>query len=155
METTYDNAIEQIAQSIYSTMLNIDLARAEEPMSSDKESLLAAIQIAGEWTGSVVLDLSPEVARESAAAMLQLSSQGVSDADLKDVAAELVNMIGGNLKSILPGPSFLSLPTVVSGHEFGLEVHDAQLMDDVVLRSASGSLRVRLYVRVPTAIAAC
>ena len=39
----------------------------------------------------------------------------VTEVDQQDVASELVNMIGGNLKSLLPGPSFLSLPTIVSG----------------------------------------
>ena len=31
MKTTYDSAIEQIARSIFSTMLHIDLVPVEEP----------------------------------------------------------------------------------------------------------------------------
>ena len=148
MDTTYDCVIEQIAQSIFSTMLNIDLVRVEEPVPSDQESLLAVVQIAGQWMGSVVLALSPEFARESAAGMLRISRQDVTDADQQEVAAELVNMIGGNLKSLLPGPSYLSLPTIVAGRKIGMQVHHAELIEDVVLRSESGSLRVRLYAKV-------
>jgi chemotaxis protein CheX len=145
--TTYESVIEQIAQSIYSTMLDIDLTRIETPAPPCQESLLAVVQISGQWMGSVVLALSPEVARASAAAMLQIADEDVTDADRQDVAAELVNMVGGNLKSLLPGPSFLSLPTVVAGREFGVQVHDAELIDDVVMISESGPLRICLYVQ--------
>jgi len=145
MTTTYDCVIEQIVQSIFSTMLEMDLVRAEEISPTDDESLLAAIQIAGEWMGSVVLQLSTDVARESTAAMLQLENSEVTEGDRRDVAAELVNMIGGNLKSLLPGPSFLSLPTIVSGRDIGFQVQDAELVENVALTSRTGSVFVRVY----------
>lgn len=145
MTTTYGCEIEQIVQSIFSTMLEMDLVRAEETSATDDESLLAAIQIAGEWTGSVVLQLTAEVARESAAAMMQMSCSDVTDGDSRDVAAELVNMIGGNLKSLMPGPSFLSLPTIVSGSDIGFQVQDAELVDNVSLIYRTGPVTVRVY----------
>jgi chemotaxis protein CheX len=141
----YDSLIEQITQSIFSTMLNIDVLRVYEPVASEQEPLLAAIQITGNWTGCTVLSLSTEVANEAAANMLQQDLASVSEDDRKEVAAELVNMIGGNLKSILPGPSYLSLPTIVAGREFGVHVHQAELLDEVVLRTAHGAMRVQLY----------
>ncbi len=148
MDTTYASMIEQIVATIFSSMLNDDLFRVEEPPPADAESLLATVQIAGQWTGSVVLSLSPEIATRSAVAMLNIAPEEVTADDRQDVAAELANMVGGNLKSVLPGPSFLSLPTIVAGREFGLQVHDAQLIEDLVLRSESGSLRVRLYEKI-------
>ena len=148
MVTTYDNFIEQIAQSVYATMLNIDLNRVDSPMPSDHDLLLASVHLAGQWTGSVVLGVSREFAIESAAAMLHVAGAEITTVDQEDVAAEIVNMIGGNLKSMLPGPSFLSLPTIVVGRDFGLQIHNATLIDDVVLRSGSGYLQVRLYAKV-------
>lgn len=148
MSAGYDDVIEQIVQSVFATMLNLDVVRAE-PASSLRESPLAAVQIAGQWMGSVMLGLSPDVATAAAAAMLQIPADRVTDDDRQDVAAELVNMIGGNLKSLLPAPSFLSLPTIVSGREFGLHVHDAELLDEVALATPRGKLRVRLYVQLP------
>lgn len=93
METTYDSIIEQITQSIFSTMLNKDLVRVDEPTLADRDSLLATVQITGGWMGSVVLAFSPDIARTSAAAMLQVSDQGVTDADKQDVAAELARYV--------------------------------------------------------------
>jgi len=140
--------ISQIVQTIFATMLKMEMVEAGDAAPSDNDSLLAAVQIAGEWTGSVILSLPPEVARAASAAMLQMPLDEVTDEDRRDIAAELANMVGGNLKSVLPGPSFLSLPTIVSGREFGMHVHDAQLLDDVVLTAEPGSIRVRIYERV-------
>lgn len=148
MQTSYENVIEEIVQSIYSTMLNIELIRDEAPPPADQELLLSAIQIAGEWMGSVVLAMSPQLAREAASSMLEIPVQMVNQDDLGDVAAELVNMVGGNLKSLLPGPSYLSLPTIIAGSDFGMQVHQAIKIEDVTLRSEVGSLRVRLYTKI-------
>jgi len=149
MDTTHEIVIEQIVQSIYATMLNIELVRIDEPASLDLDSLLATVQISGQWMGCVVLAMSPNVARASAAAMLHISEQETTDIDQKDVAAELVNMTGGNLKSLLPGPSFLSLPTVVTGQDINMRIRDAELIDDVTLACEVGPIRVRLYVEIP------
>ncbi len=147
METTYDSVIEQIVQSIYATMLNAELVRVEESAAPAKESLLATIQITGQWMGSVVISLSPDAARATAAAMLSISPDEATDADQQEVAAELVNMIGGNLKSLLPPPSYLSIPAVVTGDDFGQRMHGAALIDDVAFAWEGGALRVRLYAK--------
>lgn len=147
MSTTYDNLVEQIAQAVFSTMLGIDLVRVDEPAPPDQELLLATVHIAGQWTGSVVLGLTPAAAICCAAAMLQMAEADVNEADERDVASELANMIGGNLKSVLPAPSYLSLPTIVSGREFGMHVRDAELCDDVVLACDAGLVSIRLYAK--------
>jgi len=152
MVATYESAIEQIAQSVFSTMLNVELIRVEQPAPSDHDLLLATVHIVGAWTGSIVLALSPEAAIEAAAAMLQVGAGDVAAADREDVAAELVNMIGGNLKGVLPGPSFLSLPTIVSGNDFGMKVRDSELLDDLMLSGGNGVLRLRLYTQAGDAI---
>jgi chemotaxis protein CheX len=147
MTAAIDGMISQIVQTIFSTMLNMELFEAGEPAPSDNESLLASVQIAGEWTGSVILSLPPEVAQAASAAMMQMPAEDVTNEDCCDIAAELANMVGGNLKSVLPGPSYLSLPTIIAGREFGMQVHDADLLDDVVLTSETGVIRVRVFER--------
>ncbi len=148
MDITYSDYIEPVVQSVFSTMLNQDLVRVDEPTLADQQSLIATIHISGQWMGSVVLALSPEVARVSAATMLQIAEEECTESDKQEVAAELANMVGGNLKSLLPGPSFLSLPTIVTGHDFELRMHDTQLLDDVILAGEAGALRVRLYSQI-------
>jgi len=148
MDTTYDCQIEQIVQSIFSSMLDMEVARSSDNPADYQEAVLGTIQITGARSASVVLGVSAEVATAAAATMLQLASQDVTQDDERDVVAELTNMIGGNLKSLLPGPLYLSLPTVVAGSNLGLQVPGAELVDDVGLQCEVGTLRVRLFLQL-------
>jgi chemotaxis protein CheX len=148
MSTAYCEVMEQVAQMVFSTMLDIELTRMDEPAPRDLHGLLANVHLAGQWTGSVTLELAAPVAHGAAASMLQMDRHEVTEDDQREVAAELVNMIGGNLKSVLPGPSFLSLPTMISGRDLNLQIRDALLTDDVVLRCSTGLLRLRLYEKL-------
>lgn len=154
MVESYDEVIEQITQSVFATMLEIELVRVDGQVVPEHDLILSAVHIVGQWTGSVVLAMAQPVARGAAAAMLQMPDTDVTPTDLNDVASELTNMIGGNLKSLLPGPSFLSLPTIVSGRDFGVQVRDAENIDDVTLVCDAGPIQVTLFAKKEVAPAA-
>ena len=151
METTYDYEIEQIVKDIFSTVLDIELSRDTEvrdvSLASPHDNMMASIQITGGWLGCVVLGMSSEVARQTAASMFGRPMEHMSNIEECEVAAELVNMIGGNLKSVLPNPCHLSLPDVASGRDFDLNVHNSVLVDNVRMQCASGPIHVELYLR--------
>ncbi|GAA3801764.1 chemotaxis protein CheX [Nocardioides panacisoli] len=76
----------------------------------------AAVTVSGGWEGSVTVELTTYVAGALTTTMLDLPHDAeVSDADVADAVGELVNMLGGNVKSLMPGPSVLSLPSVAAG----------------------------------------
>ncbi|MGE0759177.1 MAG: chemotaxis protein CheX [Pirellulaceae bacterium] len=140
--------IEQIVETIFETMLGWQVAPvAGLTTSCGADHLIALVQISGSWSGGVSIDLHPSVARLAAAAMLQTPPNSVTDADLRDVAAELANMIGGNLKSLLPAPSFLSLPSVVAGREFCLHIRHAAPQFDAWFEGEAGLLHVGIFER--------
>lgn len=145
--TTYASEIEQIVQMIFETMLSTTIVPFESDGDAESHSLWGTIQITGDTPYSVVLSMSEGVARESTATMLQMPAELCSDEDNRDVVAELANMVGGNLKSMIQGSSHLSLPTVVEGQNLGLQVPGAELVDDVAFDCPSGTLRVRLYTQ--------
>ncbi|HEY8532290.1 MAG TPA: chemotaxis protein CheX [Micromonospora sp.] len=74
----------------------------------------ASVSITGTWHGHVVFACSTVAAKRAAAAFLAMGEDEVSDDDVIDVLGELANIIGGNVKSMLPGGCFVSLPHVVS-----------------------------------------
>jgi chemotaxis protein CheX len=146
MNATYVSEIEQIVQMIFETMLSMTVQRTESGLG-EPHRLLGTIQVTGTTAVSLVLSVSDGVGRTGSANMLAMSPDEVTEEDQRDVVAELTNMIGGNLKSMIPGANFLSLPTVVEGRDLDLQVPGANLIDDVVLASDSGTLRVRLYAQ--------
>lgn len=110
-ESVIDNEVlNQIAQGVFQTMLEIELFPGEVEFADD--CLVATIQIAGAWSGAVSLVFSPDLAHNAASRMLKLSASAVTPTDKYEVAAELANMVGGNFKSLLPSPSQLSLPII-------------------------------------------
>ena len=151
MDTAYSCHIEEIVQAIFSTMLGMSVTR-DQTAAEIPGTLLATIQISGPTPLTLVLSISDEASREAAAAMLQMPPGDVTEADQNDVAAELVNMVGGNLKSLLPSPSVLTLPTVVAGHAIGLKVHGAEMIDEIGLQCEGGPFCIRVYAQASGSI---
>ena len=92
------------------------------------DGYVATVGITGAWTGRVVLELAPGTAERIARIML--ATDRVSTADVSDALGELVNIIGGNLKGLVPQPSVLGLPLV-------LEADAAPVGRDVASTSAT------------------
>jgi chemotaxis protein CheX len=77
----------------------------------------SSVSITGSWTGHVVYASSTAAARRAAAAFLAVAPDEVSQEDLSDVLGELANIVGGNVKAMLPPGATLSLPQVVLAPE--------------------------------------
>ena len=91
-----------------------EVQESPEPMP-DTADVTASIGVAGAWNGLAVLRCGLPAAGEIAGAMLDIEPVGASADDCADALGELVNILAGNVKSLLPKPSHLSLPQVVVG----------------------------------------
>jgi chemotaxis protein CheX len=115
-EPSYDD-VQMVVDEVWSSFLG-----AEDPLLPSAPGELnvgwsAAVTISGEWHGMVSVELPTGLAEEVARRMLAIpeSEPTTLDEDIADAVGELVNMIGGNVKSLMPGPSALSLPVVAAG----------------------------------------
>jgi chemotaxis protein CheX len=126
-------------------MLLLDVvAAANAPPPRNDPRLTACVQIAGAWKGAVMFDASVSFSRQVAAIMFNVAEGDTTAADSQDALAELANMIGGNLKSLLPGPSFVSLPSVTEGNDYSLSVPGTRLISRVQLDCQDELLEVAL-----------
>ena len=118
MDVVAFNDIVVIAQDIWASFLDLPL----EPVPADTVDISAMPMVSGvvtvheAWSGAVQLECSADFA--AMAAQRMFAAGGVSRVELDDALGELTNMIGGNIKSLLPAPSHLSLPHVT--HSIGL-----------------------------------
>jgi len=76
---------------------------------------VGCVTVTGAWQGSVRLACPAQLARMAAAAMFDLPAEQLDDREVADALGELTNMVGGNIKSLIPGPSRLSMPAVTVG----------------------------------------
>ena len=76
----------------------------------------AGVSVSGGWEGTVTVEVAQDVAHELTRRLLAIDdADEVGDEDVADAVGELVNMVGGNIKSLMPGPSVLTLPSVAAG----------------------------------------
>jgi len=147
MQTTSitDEQVAEVAQTVFGTMLSL-LAEPYPGLPSDLTAFQVAgmIHITGAWHGTVLLLCNEPFSRRTAAVMLDVPEENATLADTHDAIAELVNIIGGGVKSILPGPSTLSLPTVTQGSDFHLHVHWTEQIAEAYLACEGEPLQVRV-----------
>jgi chemotaxis protein CheX len=73
----------------------------------------ASVSVTGAWRGHIVVSCSATASLKAAAALLGVDMADITPEDVTDALGELANIIGGNVKSLLPEPSALSMPVVM------------------------------------------
>ena len=106
---------------------------------------VGCVTVTGEWQGSVLLACPAQLARMAASAMFDLPAEQLDDVRVADALGELTNMIGGNIKSLIPGPSRLSMPTVTVGASSTEPIPDAALLSRVSLACEGRPLTVSVW----------
>lgn len=106
-----------IAEQVWSSYLDPEEISPLLPFPAPKQlvEVSASVSVTGAWRGHVVLSSSSVAAKNAAAALLGLDFEEVTTEDIADALGELANIIGGNVKSLLPEPCALSLPHVLLG----------------------------------------
>jgi chemotaxis protein CheX len=92
---------------------------------ADEERITGCVLVSGQWQGAVVVECSDELATRAAAIVYSCPADELTHDEIVDAVGEFANMIGGNIKSLLPGPSTLSTPTVTDGPAYLLRVPNA------------------------------
>lgn len=104
----------EVTRAVCECLLGDSAEPSPEPHVAGGPSDVAAwVTISGAWSGSVRIRLPPSLATRLARELLQVEPSSTDDPGVRDVAGEVANMIGGNLKALLPEPCRLSLPQVV------------------------------------------
>lgn len=132
-----------VTSNVMNTMLQFPVEPAAELADDAKASgVSGCVQISGEWNGAVVFKTTEAFASQAAMKLLMLKDANVSHEDRQDTIAELTNMIGGNIKSIVPGPSFLSLPSVTIGQDFDFRLFGAQVVNSIPFECLGEKMRI-------------
>ena len=143
-----EGAITEIVSMVCSTTLGLDVAPGGDYTPAPGERVMVGcVQITGAWSGAVLVSCRAEFAR--LAAKLIFGSNETLEEE-RDALGELSNMIAGNIKALLPGPSFLSLPTLSDGVDGVLQVLGSRLLEKFELSVAGEPLTVVVVKRVTT-----
>jgi chemotaxis protein CheX len=136
--------LEVITREVWTSFLDGDPAGLASDVAGVPivDKITGCVYLSGAYTGSIMLQCSPLAARDAAAALFSMAPADVTQVELVDAIGEIANMVGGNVKSMLPGPSALSLPSVVQGQ---LTLPGTQVVREVALLWRSQPLVVSLW----------
>lgn len=118
--------VAELVYNVWATMLNQDPVSVEaESVQVPAPLVTACLNITGDWEGAVLIQCAKTYAGELAASMFEMGADEVSLEEVSDAMGELVNMVGGNFKSLLPGTCQISLPTVTEGSGYTISIKGA------------------------------
>lgn len=104
-----------ITSQVWSSFLELELADVSAEATVLAGPVMSAVvRISGAWQGAVQVECPPQHAADAAVRMFSMEPGAASDSDARDVLGELANVVAGNVKSLLPAPSALSMPAVTS-----------------------------------------
>lgn len=142
---TADQIVE-ITREVWGSFLSMDLEPVQdsgEPLA--RQTLTGVVHVSGDWQGTVFVETTAEHAQAAAEAMFAADPGSLSPDEVGDALGELTNMVGGNIKGLLPAPNKLSLPSVAGGESYTLRVPGALLLERVLLQGPAGPVRISLW----------
>lgn len=147
-----ENQLRELIDLVWSTTLHMELAPGSLLTPVERQFALAAcVQITGAWLGAVVIECAPPLARCLAARLFRIEQRDATSADMRDALGEIANIIAGNLKARLPGPTALGLPTVTQGSDLLISVLRSRRLCQAGFNCSGHPFTVCLYERLPTA----
>ncbi len=140
--------VQGIAEEAWSALIGDEEFLVPLPGGLPDDAVSSWVEIVGPWNGAVVLTTGRSTAEELSRCLLAEHAPPVLDAeDVDDALGELANVVGGNVKAVLPGPSVLGLPEVGTAPEPG---HPADICRvDLLWRGQSLTITVQGSTEAP------
>ncbi len=122
-------SIQETTLEIFGTMIMMEVV-AEEPLGEPsllyRNSISGMVGLAGTARGGLAVHVPWGLARAITGSFLGIEVEEINE-DVQDAIGELANMLAGNIKSALSGNGKdieLSLPSTISGEEYGIHCGD-------------------------------
>jgi len=112
----------QIVQDVFETMLRYEIREFPANYEARSTIVTSAVFFAGAWKGAVIVECSDAQARFFTGRLMGIPQPAHMNDNVRDAMGELVNMIGGNLKSVLPIGVSLSMPSVLEGADYAYKI---------------------------------
>ena len=140
----------EITERVWASLVDVPLLPrqpGQPALTPGARTFTSCVQITGAWEGAVTVHCSEGLAELLTAAMFMVDPGDTSPEEVADALGELANMIGGNVKALLPEPCRISLPAVADGMDYRLSVPGARPVSAVTWTCQGEPLMVRLLER--------
>ena len=108
-----------VVEAVWESLLGVWPLPLEpaEPVDVGDDWLTAVVALDGDWSGAVALSCPPRTAQHMSRTMLDLAGDepDPEPEDVEDAVREVANVLGGNVKALVPGGRALGLPELLAG----------------------------------------
>lgn len=111
--------------------------------------VIASVSLTGAYSGHVSIGCSVHAAEAITGQLLDVPVDEVTDADLIDAMGEVANILCGNVKSLLPQPTALSLPSVSTHGEGTMHWPGTHIAADVTATWHNEPIHVQVLAADP------
>jgi chemotaxis protein CheX len=144
-----EDALYQIIDDTWNSTLGFQVERQPEPPSVVPGGLTVGVKMAGAWEGEVRLHCPLPLARLIAGAIFEVDGEKAGQEEILDALSELIHIVGGNLKALLPQPVTLSLPSLLDPARCAPAALQGQRVDRLALMSEGHPFVVTLTENLP------
>ena len=148
----YEAELVEITERVWDSLFDVPLVARDpsEPLGrTSGRAISGCVHITGAWDGAVTLHCSEKLAKLVTGAMFEMEPDEAGEDDVRDALGELANMVGGNVKALLPEPCRISLPAVADGADYRLSIPGAYPLTAVTWTCGGEPLLVRILERAP------
>jgi chemotaxis protein CheX len=146
----FEPELTEITERVWASLVETPLVPRQPGQpgpAGGSRTFTGCVQITGAWEGAVTVHCSEALARALTAAMFMVDPGDTTAEEVTDALGELANMVGGNVKALLPEPCRISLPAVADGMDYRLSVPGARPVSAVTWTCNGEPLMVRLLER--------
>jgi chemotaxis protein CheX len=144
-----DDAFYRIIHDTWTSTLGFQVDRAAAAEVSTIGVFTVCVKITGAWDGEVRLHCPLPLARLIAAAIFQVEADKARNDEILDALSELIHIVGGNLKALLPKPVNLSLPSLLDPTNWAHTTPQWQMVCRLTLMSEGHPFVVTLLGGLP------
>jgi chemotaxis protein CheX len=141
----------QVIQSVWDTALGLPVLPREgdERRPADAhDTIVGSVRITGAWEGVVAMSCPAWLATECSALMYGREARALTEAEIRDGWGELVNMVGGHIKALVPPLSRLALPVVGPATGADYRETDCKVLNEMTFACQGNRMRVTVLKRV-------
>jgi chemotaxis protein CheX len=146
----FEPELTEITERVWTSLVDVPLLPrqpGQPALGPGARTFTGCVQITGAWEGAVTVHCSEALAKALTAAMFMVDPEDTGPEEVADALGELANMVGGNVKALLPEPCRISLPAVADGMDYRLSVPGARPVSAVTWTCRAEPLMVRLLER--------
>jgi len=139
------DSLHDITVSVLEDFFEDEFHALEDCTWDGREAVTALIRFSEAWYGAAAAACTPTLARGIAATMFESDPKDLSDDEVEDARGEVVNMIGGHVKAMLPEGTRMSVPTIHPGVDVAPAVPGGRVVWRTVFDCAGERLLITFF----------